>query len=36
MTKLYLFDIKNYLKSDNEKFKLIPPSFKKRIDRYKD
>ena len=36
MTKLYLFDIKNYLKSNNEKFKLIPPSFKKRIDRYKD
>ncbi len=36
MTKLYLFDIKNYLKSDNEKFKLIPSSFKKRIDRYKD
>lgn len=36
MTKLYLFDIKNYLKSDNEKFKLILPSFKKRIDRYKD
>lgn len=36
MTKLYLFDIKNYLKSDNEKIKLIPPSFKKRIDRYKD
>lgn len=36
MTKLYLFDIKNYLESDNEKFKLIPPSFKKRIDRYKD
>ena len=36
MTKLYLFDIKNYFKLDNEKFKLIPPSFKKRIDRYKD
>ena len=36
MTKLYLFDIKNYLKSNNEKFKIIPPSFKKRIDRYKD
>lgn len=36
MTKLYLFDIKNYLKSKNEKFKIIPPSFKKRIDRYKD